>query len=210
MRINIVQKVVQNCLHGKLYFCTIYILCIWRKFLHPLLIWNAWQSWHFFNHQSAMDAACHAGLMLSRKPISCVSLCSRVLPCPLWQGDPHMFLVGVGVTLTQRTIDVKIWTSARSITQESRIWKDKLFIIEEWGKKKLWFIKRYLATMVFFFWNFCTLRLSEILVIILLWKMYRDAVLSYKNLNHYIVLLVVFYFISLFSYSFAITFCQIH
>lgn len=44
MRINIVQKVVQNFLHKKLYICTIYILSIWKNFLHPLLIWNAWQS----------------------------------------------------------------------------------------------------------------------------------------------------------------------
>lgn len=37
-----------------------------------------------------------------------VSLRSRVLPCPQQQGEPHIFLAGVEVKLTQRTIDVKI------------------------------------------------------------------------------------------------------
>ena len=55
MRINIVQKVVQNFLHRKLYICTIYILSIWKNFLHPLLIRNAWQSC-FFNHQSTIHS----------------------------------------------------------------------------------------------------------------------------------------------------------
>lgn len=90
MRINIVPKGVQDFWHGKLYVCTIYILCTWKNFLHPLLIWKAWQSCHFFSHQNTVDPACHAGLTRSRKPISSVGLCSSVLPCPPWQGEPHV------------------------------------------------------------------------------------------------------------------------
>lgn len=40
--------------------------------------------------------------------LNSVSSCSRVLPCLPRQEKPHMFLAGVEVKLTQRTIDVKI------------------------------------------------------------------------------------------------------
>lgn len=84
-----------------------------------------------------VDSVSHVGLMLSRKPLSTVSACvlvsfpvlgSRESPTYVWQVWKQNF--------TQRTIDVKIWTSARSTTQESCILKDKMFIIGVGGRRR--------------------------------------------------------------------------
>lgn len=79
-----------------------------------------------------VGSVCRVGLT-SKKAVPTASAC--MLTSPWWQGEPYTFLAGMEVKLTQRTLDVKIWTSARSTTQESCILKDKMFIIGGWGEK---------------------------------------------------------------------------